>query len=158
MTTFDALVSAREPRAVRYVRRAAIVVACLYAVSFSWSIVRRVRQILHIEAQASSLVLVPGSTVGYDVVASGEVQNRIRLELVQGEHREVLLEQRAGITGYDGIDPRVLRYTPTVRLTPALLARFQAGPATLRVTGFGGSKLLRTPAPRVHELPVRLAP
>ena len=34
--------------------------------------------------------------------------------------------------------------------------RFHAGGATLRLTGFGGQKLLHTPAPRVRELRVEL--
>jgi hypothetical protein len=158
MTTFAAAMARREARAVRLVRRVAIVVACLYVVSFSWSIYRRIEQIMRIEPTASSFVLVPGSTVGYDVVASGEVHNRIRLELVQGARSLVLLEQRASVNGVSGLDPRVFRYTPTLTVTPALLAHFHPGPATLRVTGYGGMKLLRTPAPRVRQLEVRLQP
>ena len=156
MTTFAAAMAKRESRVVLFVRRAVITVACLYAVSFSWSIYRRINQVLRIEARASSPVLVSGSMVGYDVVTSGEVQNRIRLELVQGARTELLVEQRANVNRISGLDPRVFRYTPTVTITPALLARFQGGPATLRVTAFGGMKLLRTPAPRVRELQVRL--
>ena len=158
MTTFAAVMARRESRVVRLVRRATIAVACLYALSFSWSIYRRLRQILHIEARATSLALNPGAGVGYDVVTSGEVQNRIRLELVQESHREILLEQRASVNRISGLDPRTFRYTPSVVITPALLARFHPGPAVLRVTGFGGQKLLHTPAPRVRELRVRLQP
>ena len=156
MSTFATAMARRESRVVLQVRRVVIAVACVYAVSFSWSIYRRIRQILRIEALASSLVLRPGSTVGYDVVTSGEVQNRIRLELVQGTRREILLEQRARVNRVSGLDPRVFRYTPKVTITPLVLSRFHPGPATLRVTGFGGQKLLRTPAPRVRELRVRL--
>ena len=158
MTTFAAAMATRESRVVLQVRRALIAVACIYLVSFSWGIYRRIWQVLRIEARATSLVLVPGSTVGYDVVTSGEVGNRIRLELVQGAQSEVLLEQRANVNKVSGLDPRVFWYTPTIAITPALLARFHSGPATLRVTGFGGQKLLRTPAPRAHELQVRLQP
>ena len=135
-----------------------IALACVYMLFASWSLYRRIRQILRIEVRATSLVLTPGSTVGYDVVASGETQNRIRLELVQGERSELLLEQRARVNAISALDPRVFRYTPTVAITPALLARFQPGPATLRVTGFGGMKLLHTPAPRIRELQVSLQP
>ena len=158
MRTFAEAVARRDSRVVLGVRRGVIVIACIYAVSFSWSIYRRINQILRIEAHATSLVLVPGSTVGYDVVTSGEVQNRIRLELVQGARSEVLHEQRASVNRISGLDPRVFRYTATVAITPVLLARFRAGPATLRVTGFGGQKLLHTPAPRIREYQVRLQP
>ena len=158
MRTFAEAMARRESRVVGWVRRGTIVIACVYAVSFSWSIYRRINQILRIEAHTTSLVLAPGSTVGYDVVTSGEVQNRIRLELVQGGRSEVLHEQRASVNRISGLDPRVFRYTSSVTITPDHLARFRPEPATLRVTGFGGQKLLRTPAPRVRELQVRLQP
>ena len=119
----------RESRVVGWVRRGTIVIACVYAVSFSWSIYRRINQILRIEAHTTSLVLAPGSRVGYDVITSGEVQNRIRLELVQGARSELLREQRANLNRISGLDPRVFRYTPTVTITPVLLARFRPGPA-----------------------------
>jgi hypothetical protein len=156
MTSFAAAMAQRESRVVRLVRRAMIAVACICVVSSAWGMYRRIWQILRIELRANSLVLAPGATVSYDVVTSGAVPNVIRLELVQGAHHEVLLEQRASINAVSDLDPRVFRYAPTVTITPALLARFQSGPAILRVTGFGGQKLLRTPAPRVRELQVRL--
>ena len=158
MPTYSETMARREPRVVCAVQRAVIAIACLYAVSFTWSNYRRFHQILRIELRVPSPVLVPGSTVGYDVVTSGEVQNLIRLELVQGAHSEVLHEQRAKVNRISGLDPRGFRYTPTVVVTPALLARFRPGPATLRVTGFGGQKLMQTPAPRMRELQVRLLP
>ena len=158
MSTFATTLARRESPVVRFVRRALIAIACVYAVFAAWSFYRRIRQILRIELHASAPVLAPGSTVGYDVVASGEVQNRIRLELVQDAISVVLLEQRARVNSISALDPRVFRYTPTVTLTPTLLARFHRGPATLRVTGFGGQKLLHTPAPRIRELQVSLQP
>jgi hypothetical protein len=109
MTTFAAAVSRRESSVVRLVRRGVIAVACLYMVSFWWSMCRRIWQVLRIETHASSLVLAPGSTVGYDVVTSGEAGNRITLELIQGAQREVLLEQRARVHRVRSIDPRCSR-------------------------------------------------
>jgi hypothetical protein len=147
-----------ESNVVLWVRRVLITIACVHILFFCWAIFRRLRQILRIELTVSSAVLRPGSTVSYDVITSGETMNRIRLELLQGAHSEVLLEQRAAVNGVSAYDPRVFRYTPTVVITPAVLARFTPGPATLRLTGFGGQKLLQTPAPRVRELPVQLAP
>src|SRR5688500_19756278 len=99
MPTFAESMTRRESRAVAWVRRGTIAIACLYAVSFSWSIYRRINQILRVEVHATSPVLTPGSSVGYDVVTSGEVQNRIRLELVQGARSELLHEQRASVNG-----------------------------------------------------------
>jgi len=139
------------------VRRTLIAIACTHAVFFCWSMYRRIWQVQRIEARATSTVLVPGSAVGYDVVTSGEVHNRIRLELVQGAQSEILLEQRARVNTVSAYDPRLFRYTPTVTITREHLARFRPGLATLRVTAFGGRKLLRTPAARIRELQVRLA-
>src|SRR6187455_1812218 len=60
MRTFAEAMARRESRVVGWVRRGTIVIACVYAVSFSWSIYRRINQILRIEAHATSLVLAPG--------------------------------------------------------------------------------------------------
>ncbi|HEY9230434.1 MAG TPA: hypothetical protein VIP11_27530 [Gemmatimonadaceae bacterium] len=158
MTTFAASMARRESRVVLHVRRVVIAVVLLYMISFSWSMYRRIRQVIRIEPRAASLVLAAGSTVGYDVVTSGETHNLIRLELIQDAQREVLLEQRSHVNNVRSFDPRLFRYTPTVTITPAMLARFHAGPATLRVTGFGAQKLLRVPAPRVRDLQVQLQP
>ena len=103
-------------------------------------------------------VLAPSATVGYDVITSGEVRNLIRLELVQGDQHEILHEQRAARNRISAYDPRLFRYTPSVTIGPERLSRFRARPAALRLTVFGGQKLLRTPASRVRELQVRLAP
>jgi len=158
MTTFAAAMKRREPPLLRVVRRTMITAACVYFVSATWGMYRRIRQILRIELHADSPVLMPGSTVGYDVVTSGEVQNLIRLELVQGSRHEVLLEQRASVNDVIDLDPRLFRYLPTVVMTSALLCRLDPGPATLRLTAFGSHKLMHTPAPRVRELEVRLQP
>jgi hypothetical protein len=124
---------------------------------FCWSIYRRIWQVQRIEVIAPATVLVPSAVVGYDVVTSGEVRNLIRLELVQGAEHATLLEQRGDVNRVSAYDPRMFRYKPKVTLGPDLISRFSAGPATLRLTVFGGQKLLRTPAPRVREVEVQLA-
>ena len=158
MSTFAAYMAGRESPAVRYVRRLSIAVFCVYGVLFWWNMFARIRQVIRIEARVPSTVLTPGSTVGYDIITSGEVPNRLVLELVQGERHEILLEQRSQFHRIRAIDPRIFRYTPTVTLTGPVLSRFQPGPAVVRVTGYGEQKLLRTPAPRVREVAVRLEP
>jgi hypothetical protein len=145
-----------ESRVVRWVRRVLIGAFALHMVLFFWSIYRRIWQVTRVDLQVSSATLSPGVKVSTDVITSGETQNRIRLELVQGTHSEVLMERRARVNVISAYDPRRFRYTPAVTITPQLLARFTPGPATLRLTGFGGQKLLRTPAPRVRELPVTI--
>jgi hypothetical protein len=46
MTTFASAVMRRESRVVVHVRRAVFAVVCIYAVSFCWSIYRRLWQVL----------------------------------------------------------------------------------------------------------------
>jgi hypothetical protein len=77
---------------------------------------------------------------------------------VQGTHTESLCEERSRVNAVNTYDPRVFDDARTMTVTPELLARFVPGPATLRLTGFGGEKLLRTPPPRVRELAVQLHP
>ena len=142
----------------RWLWRFTITTLLLHSMLFCWSIYRRIWQVQRIEVIAPSPVLAPSSQVGYDVITSGEVRNLIRLELVQGDQRETLLEQRSDRNRISAYDPRWFHYTPTVTLGPEVVSRFRAGPATLRLTVFGGQKLLHTPAPRVRELEVRVAP
>jgi hypothetical protein len=156
MTTFAAAMASRESRFVAIVRGVLLTAAGLYVILFWWSIYRRVWQVLRLDIRATSVVLAPRARVGYDAITSGEVPNRIRLELVQGTRTMVLVEQVAAVSRVRSIDPRVFRYTPSVTITSTVLGRFEPGPATLRATGFGGQKLLRTPAPRVRELRVQL--
>ncbi|HVZ49833.1 MAG TPA: hypothetical protein VG916_13690 [Gemmatimonadaceae bacterium] len=146
-----------KPPAIRWVERTVIAIVCAHVVLATWGMYRRVWQVLRIDLRASSATLAPGTTVSYDVITSGETHNRILLELVQGAHAEPLREERAATNRVNTYDPRVFRYARTVTITPELLARFAPGPATLRLTGFGGQKLLRTPPPRVRELAVQLA-
>jgi hypothetical protein len=156
MTTPRFVMPQRESSVVRWVRHIAIAVMCMHVMVSCWSFYRRIWQVLRIEVSVSSPVLTPGSTVSYDVITSGETNNRIRLELVQGSHAETLLEHRGRVSSVSAYDLRLFQYTPTVSITAELLARFQPGPATVRLTAFGGQKLLRTPPPRVRELAVRL--
>ena len=146
-----------DPTAVVRIKRVCIAALAIHMVFASWSLYRRIWQVLHIELGASATVLTPGITVRYDVITSGEVHNRIRLELVQGNHAETVREERTRVSAISAYDPRIFRYERSTPLTRELLSRFDPGPATLRLTGFGGQKLLRTPAPRVKELAVQIA-
>jgi len=146
----------RESRVVLWVRRVLIVAVALNVALFSWSMVRRIWQVMRIDFSVTSLTLAPGVTVSTDVITTGEVPNPIRLELVQGSHAETLIERHGGLPTVRSYDPRLFRYTPSVVITPELLARFAPGPATLRLTGVGMQKLLRTPPNRVREIQVTL--
>jgi hypothetical protein len=153
---FGAVMPRPEPAITLWVRRACIVVFGIHMVFATWSFYRRIYQVLRVDLHTSGTVLGPGTTIAYDVITSGEVQNRIRLELIQGEHAVVLREERARVASISAYDPRLFRYLRSTTVTPELLSRFAPGPATLRLTGFGGQKLLRTPPPRVRELAVQI--
>lgn len=141
---------------MRWLKRVCIAAISIHMVFASWSLYRRLVQILRIEVAASSPTLTPGATISYDIVTSGEVSNVMRLELVQDNHSEVLREERARVATISAYDPRLFEYVRTTTLTRDLLARFKPGPAVVRLTGFGGQKLLQTPEPKVRELPVRI--
>lgn len=145
-----------EPRAMIWFKRAMITVACANLLLFSWSMCRRIWQVMRLDLTVSSTVLTPGVIVSTDVITTGEVPNPIRLELVQGTHAETLIERRGDLPTIRSYDPRLFRYTPSVVITPELLSRFSPGPATLRLTGIGMQKLLRTPPNRVREVQVTL--
>jgi hypothetical protein len=147
-----------EPRVLVALRRVIIVIAVVYLALGAWGMYRRIVQVLRVEMTQVPNPLLPGSVVQLDVITSGETFNLIRLELIQGARRAILFERFSEVNRVNTIDPRVFRYTPQVVVTPATLAGFQRGTATLRLTVFGNVKLLRTPAPRVREVKVRLAP
>ena len=155
--TFSATMPRRESRVVGWVLRVCIGAACIHMLFFTWSIIRRYWQVMRIDLTASSPTLAPGSAIHFDVITSGETNNRILLELVQGTHAERLLELRGRVNALSAYDPRVFEYLRTVTLTSAQLAPFAPGPATVRLTGFGGQKLLHVPAPRVRVLRVTIA-
>jgi hypothetical protein len=143
---------------MRVLRRATIAFVVIYLGLAAWGTVRRLFQVLRLDLSVSSIDLRPGSTVSIDVVTSGEVHNRVLLELVQGERSETLIDFKSRLSAVNTLDPRLFRYTPTVTVPPGLLSRFDAGSATLRLTGFGGPKLLRIPSPRIRTLEVRITP
>ena len=149
-------VARRESPFLSWIKRVIIVVVCVHVVLSAWSTYRRIWQVLRIELRVSSTVLEPGETVTYDVVTSGETYNRILLELVQDAHAETIFERRGEVNAVNTYDPRVFDDTGTVTITPELVQRFAPGPATLRLTGFGGPKFFRTPPPRVRVLAVQL--
>lgn len=146
----------RESPVIAYVRHILLGIAVAYAMLAGWGLYRRIWQVQRVELSVASPTLSAGSTVAYDVITSGEVQNLIRLELVQGEHRAVLVERRGRLSASNTIDPRLFRVTDTAVISADVLSRFSRGPAMVRLTAFGGQKLLRTPAPGITEAFVTL--
>ena len=104
---------------MRVLRRVLIAIAAGYVVLACWGLFRRIWQVLRVDVQTSA-TLAPGSIVSIDVVTSGEVQNRILLELVQDSQTETLLEFQARLSANNTLDPRLFRYTPSVTITPSI--------------------------------------
>lgn len=145
-----------DSRFQKWGRRVAIGLICVHVCLLPWEMYRRIWQVLRADLAVSSVALTPGAMVSIDVVTSGEVRNRIVLELVQAEERHTLLEFHGELNRMNMWDVRTYRYRPTVTLTADVLGRFRPGPAVVRLTGYGGSKLLRTPAPVVRQQHVML--
>ena len=140
-----------DSRFQRWARRCAVGLICFHVCLLPWELYRRIWQVLRADLVVSSDVLTPGASISIDVVTSGEVRNRIVLELLQETRQETLLEFRGELNRMNVYDVRIYRYLSSVRLTPDVLTRFKPGPAVIRLTGYGGTKLLRTPPPVVRE-------
>jgi len=140
-----------EPRFHQWARRVAVGVICFHVCLLPWELYRRIWQVLRADLVVSTDVLAPGATIAVDVVTSGEVRNRIVLELAQDTRREMLLEFQGELNRMNVYDVRTYRYTRTVTLTSDVLTGFKPGPAVITLTGYGGMKLLRTPPPVVRQ-------
>jgi hypothetical protein len=132
-------------------RRVAIGMIGIYICLLPWEMYRRIWQIHRADISVSSATLAPGTTVSIDVVTSGEVRNRVVLELIQDQQRHTLLEFHGELNRMNMWDVRTYRYERTVTLTREVLARFKPGAAVIELTGYGGTKLLRTPPPVVRQ-------
>jgi hypothetical protein len=152
--TFSFELQSREPRVVGWIRSLLIAAAIAYAILAAWGMYRRIWQVQRIELSMPSTTLSAGSTVSYDVITSGEVQNLIRLELVQGARSVVLMERRGRVSAINTIDPRLFRDSGSAVVSAEVLAGFTPGAATVRLTVFGGEKLLRTPRARRREVAI----
>ena len=135
-------------------RRVVIVLFSVHVVLGLWSGYRAIVQVFRLDLRVPQPVLRAGSSVGYDVVSSGRVPVRVRLELIQGTIAETLAVMRVRDGTIAGYDPRIQKGAQTVRLSDGQLARFSAGPAVVRATAIGSSQWLRTPPPTVREAPV----
>jgi hypothetical protein len=118
---------------------------------------RAIWQIRRLELRASSVMLQPGDTVGFELVSSGRTEADAQLELIQGVVAETLAVKFLPRNGNASLDPRPQRGAASVVLTPPMLARFAPGSAILRATGYGSMQWLRTPPPTIRERRVRLA-
>ena len=111
-------------------------------------------QILDLTLRSESTVLRSGTTVRSEIVSWARTESDARIELVQGDRVEMLGEVYVARNHEPVFDPRPKRDSVVITLTPAVLARFDNGPARLRASALGRPQWLRTPPPTVRELAV----
>lgn len=97
-----------------------------------------------------------GATIRVDARSSGRVTVDVLLEIIQQERSETLAMRRIPTSRDPALDPRWKRASLSFVVTPAVLSRFQPGPAVVRATGLGRSQWLRTPPPTVREAAVSI--
>jgi len=108
-------------------------------------------QIKDLTLETESPVLRPGTTVRSEIISWARTESDARIELVQGDHVEMLGEVYVARNHEPVFDPRPKRDSVVVTLTPAVLARFENGPAQLRASALGRPQWLRVPPPTVRE-------
>ena len=145
-----------EARSVRLVRKLIVVSLIVFLVAGAWSSYRAYFQIKSVHLELTDGALRSGSTARVDVVSYGRVPVDVRLEMVQGARAETLGVQHVS-AHYDGFwDPRTIKGSFSVVLTPEVLSHFQAGPGVLRATARGRPQWLREPPPLVEQLMVEI--
>ncbi len=117
---------------------------------------RAVVQVRSLHLRASETILHGGSTVGVKVVTSGRTPVDVGVELVQGLHSDTLATLKIRSNSEPVLDPRSRTDSLSVTLTTAMIARFQKGPAVVRVTANGRRQFLRLPPPEVRTLSVEI--
>ena len=147
----------RSSRLLRVVQRVVVIIVLLYAAVGAWSGYRAWVQVRSLELRVVSDDVRPGIPALVEVVTSGVTVVDVKLELVQGAHRETLATLRIVPTRQPFFNPRIRQGTMMPSFTPEFLAHFQPGPAIVRATATGRRKWLLTPNPVVKEAPVAIA-
>jgi hypothetical protein len=152
---FDSL-AARESRPLAVLKRAALVLLALCAVTAVASGYRAYYQVRSLELRLSEPALREGSVIRAEVSGSGRTTIDVRLELMQGGHCETLAVWRVPGNEWAAFDPRPTEASHGVVLTPEHLARFQSGAAKVRATATGRPQWMRLPPPTVRETEVEI--
>src|SRR5690349_2911693 len=144
-----------EPRAMKYARRFGIALACTFAFFAGISGYRAIVQIYRVDLRAPDS-LRAGSRVDVAITTSGRVISSATLVLVQGTRMDTLLwhgvrNNHIGTFISQSLNPFPVHDSVSVVISPTALAKFAAGPATLRAIGLGGSQWLRVPPPTIAE-------
>lgn len=150
----------QEPPALRVMRRMSMPILVVVAVLFLVSGVRALIQVytLDVWASTNNPSLQGSFEAGTSVVTSGRGPATVKLELVQEDRSETLVIDSVRGRNFPVVNPLPRRSTRRVVVSPVVLSRFSAGPATLRATALGRPQWLRTPPPTVRSLAITIAP
>ena len=113
-------------------------------------------QIKELTLETESSVLRSGTTVRSRLVSWARTESDARIELVQGNHVQMLGEVFLARNREPVFDPRPKTDSVVVTISPASLEGFSDGPARLRATAVGRPQWLRTPPPTVREQAVTI--
>jgi hypothetical protein len=148
-----------EPAVVRWIRWPLIfLVLVTYVVPGLFSSYRAWVQVRSLELVVPRTELRSGDTIRVRTVSWARTWVDVHLLLVQGGRADTLAFHEIPKNRNASIDPRWRRDSIIVVLTQPLLAGYDRGAATIRVSAVGGPQWLRTPPPLVREAAVRLVP
>ena len=100
--------------------------------------------------------LTNGSAIETAVVGSGRNRIDVEVELIQGEHAELLFTIHVPGNNLAFFDPRAQHATQSAVLDQERLLRFQPGAARLRAVATGRPQWGRRPPPTVREIDVEI--
>ena len=134
------------------------VVLVTYVIPSLFSAYRAWVQVRSLELIVQRRELHNGDTVRVNTVSWARTWVNVDLILIQGRRADTLAWHEIAKNHNASIDPRWRRDSLTLVLTPALLAGYSEGPATVQARAIGGPQWLRTPPPLVREVAVQLTP
>lgn len=106
--------------------------------------------------QSSVVNVRSGSTIETTLVSYARTTIDVRVELIQGGHAEVLMQQTVRGNEWGFFDPRTRQASQTTVLTDSLLNRFDRGLAQVRATAVGREQWTRLPPPVIRESSVEI--
>jgi hypothetical protein len=145
-----------QSKSMMILKRIIVPLLAVHVVLALWSGYRAIVQVYSVDVWITNPVLRVGSPVAYTAVGSGRVTVTVQLELIQNSLKQQIGRRVINTYTTPSYDPRPIRGSEIVSLTPEMLAPFAAGPATIRATATGRAQWLRTPPPTVREIAVAI--
>src|SRR5262249_21640981 len=146
--------STRSLRVLRWIVGPLVAVHVILATISGY---RAIVQIYRVDLAVGDPVLHPGTSITFSYVSSARVPSDAELVLIQWSTKRSLAAAELPANVNSSYDPRSRTATKTVVLSAESLAGFSPGPALVRVTAYGNMQWLRTPPPKVREIPATIA-